>query len=94
MGVTLTPNLGSFLLLKNSSFYSQSGVKITPKKGYFYSFWSYFNSENGVKILGTGKLLFWGHFNFSISGVIFTSEKEFFKLLFGVEITPQKITPL
>ena len=39
MGVTLTPNLtpnlGSFLLLKKSSFYSQSGVKITPKKGLF-----------------------------------------------------------
>ena len=33
----LTPNLGSFLLLKKSSFYSQSGVKITPKWGYFYS---------------------------------------------------------
>ena len=36
-GVTLTPNLtpnlGSFLLLKESSFYSQSGVKITPKMG-------------------------------------------------------------
>ena len=31
----LTPNLGS--LLKKSSFYSQSGVKITPKWGYFYS---------------------------------------------------------
>ena len=29
----LTPNLGSFLLLKKSSFYSQSGVKITPKWG-------------------------------------------------------------
>ena len=41
LGVTLTPNLtpslGSFLLLKKSSFYSQSGVKITPKWEYFYS---------------------------------------------------------
>ena len=37
-GVTLTPNLTpSFLLLKKGSFYSQSGVKITPKWGYFYS---------------------------------------------------------
>ena len=38
-GVTLTPkltpNLGSFLLLKKSSFYSHSGVKITPKMGLF-----------------------------------------------------------
>ena len=25
--------------------------------GCFYSFWSYFNSESGVKILGTGKSL-------------------------------------
>ena len=37
-GVTLTPNLGSFLLLKKiSGFNSQSGVKITPKMGLFYS---------------------------------------------------------
>ena len=39
MGVTLTPNLtpdlGSFLLLKKSSFYSQSEVKINPKMGLF-----------------------------------------------------------
>ena len=54
---------------------------------YSYSFWSYFNSESGVKILGTGLLLFWGYFNSSISGVIFTPEKELFKLLFGVKIT-------
>ena len=27
---------------------------------------------------------FWGHFNSSITGVTFTPEKEFFKLLFGV----------
>ena len=33
----LTPNLVSFLLQKKSSFYSQSGVKVTPKWGYFYS---------------------------------------------------------
>ena len=39
-----------------------------------------FNSESGVKILGTGLLLFVGYFNSSISGVIFTSEKEYFKL--------------
>ena len=59
----LTPNLGYFLLLKKSSFYSPSGVKITLKMGlfllltcffFFHSFWSYFNSESGVKILGTG----------------------------------------
>ena len=31
----LTPNLGSFLLLKKSSFNSHSGVKITPKMGLF-----------------------------------------------------------
>ena len=37
---------------------------------------------------------FWGYFNSLISGVIFTPEKEFFKLLFGVKITPQKIAPL
>ena len=39
LGVTLTPkltpHLGSFLLPKKSSFYSQSGVKITPKMGLF-----------------------------------------------------------
>ena len=38
-GVTLTPNLspnlGSPLLLKKSSFYYQSGVIITPKMGLF-----------------------------------------------------------
>ena len=31
----VTPNLGSFLFLKKSSFYYQSGVKITLKKGLF-----------------------------------------------------------
>ena len=62
--------------------------------GCFYSFWSYFNSESGVKILGTGDSFFGGYFNSLISGVIFTPEKEFFKLLFGVKITPQKIAPL
>ena len=66
----------------------------TPYMGLFYSFWSYFNSESGVNILGTGYLPFWGYFNSSISGVIFTPQKDFFKLLFGVKITPQKITPL
>ena len=36
-----------------------------------------------------------GYFNSSISGFsTFTSEKEFFKLLFGVKITPPKKTPL
>ena len=30
----------------------------------------------------------------SKSGVVFTPEKEFFKLLLGVKITPKKITPL
>ena len=62
----LTPNLGSFLLLKKSSFNSQSAVKITPKIGLillltwvvFTLFWSFFKSENGVKTLGTGLLLF------------------------------------
>ena len=58
--------------------------------GCFDSFWSYFNSESGVKILG--QVLFWNYFNSSISGVIFTPEKRV--LLFGVKITPQKITPL
>ena len=52
--------------------------------------WSYFNSESGVKLLGTGKLLFGGYFNSSISGVIFTPGKLFFKLLFGVKIIPCK----
>ena len=37
---------------------------------------------------------FFGVINSSISGVIFTPEEEFFKLLFGVKITPKKITPL
>ena len=70
MGVTLTPNLGSFLLLKNSSFYSQSGHKITPKVWLFllltwvvFIFGSCFNSENGVKILVQDN---------SFLGVIFT----------------------
>ena len=57
-GVTLTPilslNLGLFLLLKKSSFHSENGVNFTPYKCCFYSFWSYFNSESGVKTLGTG----------------------------------------
>ena len=39
LGVTLTPNLspnlGSFVLLKKNSFYSQSGVEISPKMGLF-----------------------------------------------------------
>ena len=83
----LTPNLGSFLLLKNSSFNSENGVNL---HGLFLLFWSYFNSEGGVKILGTGYLLFWGYFNSSIPGVIFTPQKEFFKLLFGFKITPPK----
>ena len=81
-GVTLTPiltpNLGSFLLLKKSSFKSENGVNFTPYMGCFNSFWSFFNSESGVNILGTGKLLLGGYFNSSISGVIFTPEKEFF----------------
>ena len=38
--------------------------------------------KSGVKILGTGYLLFLGYFNSSISGVTFTPEKDFFKLLF------------
>ena len=33
-----------------------------------------------------------GYFNSSKSGVTFTPEEEFFKLLFGVKITPKKIT--
>ena len=49
--------------------------------GYFYSFWSYFNSESGVKNLGTGITHFGGYFNSLISGVFFTPEKEFVKLL-------------
>ena len=46
--------------------------------------------ESGVKILGTGELLSWGYLNSSISGVIFTPEKEFFKLLFGFKINSPK----
>ena len=37
---------------------------------------------------------FGGYFNSSIYEVVFTPEKEFFKFLFGVKITPPKITPL
>ena len=52
MGVTLTPNLtpnlGSFLLLKKISFFSQSGVKINPKWGYFYSLQGLFFTLFGV----------------------------------------------
>ena len=88
MGVTLTPsltpNLGSVLLLKKSSFYSQSAVKITRK----------FLLLTWVVFLGTGYLLFCGYFNSSISWVTFTPEEQLFKLLFGVKVTPQKITPL
>ena len=40
----LTPNLGPFSLLKKSSFYSQCGVKISPKWGYFYSLQGLFYS--------------------------------------------------
>ena len=49
---------------------------------------------HGVKMLGKGYSFTWGYFNSSISGVTFTPEKEFFKPLFGVKITPPKITPL
>ena len=35
-------------------------------------------------------LFFGGYFDSSISGVIFAPRKEFFKLLFGVKITPPK----
>ena len=46
-----------------------------------------------VKILGTGFL--GGCFNSSInnskSGVIFTPEREFFTLLFGIKITKKKV---
>ena len=42
----LTPNLGSFLHLKKSSFDSENGVDITPYLDCVYSFWSYFNSES------------------------------------------------
>ena len=46
----------------NSYFNSKFGVIFTPEEGVnftpymvcFNSFWSYFNSESGVKILGTG----------------------------------------
>ena len=47
-----------------------------------------FNTESAVKILGTGELLFGSYFNSSISGVIFTPEKEFFVV--RVKITPPK----
>ena len=62
-------------------------ANVTPK---FRVLFAPFNSESGVKILGTGLLLFGGYFNSSISGVIFTPEKEFFKLLFGVKILYEK----
>jgi len=48
----------------------------------------------GVKNVRYRITPFLGYFNSSISGVTFTREKEFFKLPFGVKITPQKITPL
>ena len=54
-------------------------------------FSSYFNSKNGVKILGTGELLFGGYFNSSISRVIFTPEKEFLKL--STEVKLEDNTP-
>ena len=47
---------------------SKNGDIFTPYMGWFSSFWSYFNSENGVKILGTGMSSwyritpFWGLF--------------------------------
>ena len=46
----LTPNLGSFVLLKKNSFYSQSGVKIFPKWGYFYSLHGLFFTLFGVNL--------------------------------------------
>ena len=52
-------------------------ANVTPK---FRVLFAPFNSESGVKILGTGLLLFGGYFNSSISGVIFTPKKEYFKL--------------
>ena len=54
----------------------------------FYSFWSHFNSKSGVKIFRYKITPFWGYFNSSISEMIFTPEKEFFKLLFGVKVNP------
>ena len=47
---------------------SKNGGIFTPYMGCIYSFWSYFNSESGVNILGTGMSSwyritpFWGLF--------------------------------
>ena len=67
-GVKITPKMGLFLQIwgnftpeKGVLFTpsqelnnSENGVIFTPYMGCLYSFWSYFNSENGGKILGTG----------------------------------------
>ena len=66
-GVKITPKMGLFLQIwgnftpeKRVLFTpsqelnnSENGAIFTPYMGCLYSFWSYFNSENEVKILGT-----------------------------------------
>ena len=99
MGVTLTPNLtpnlGSFLLLKKSSFDSQSGSYNNSEMGLFllltWVVFTLFGVTLTLKVELNFKYRitpFWGYFNSSISGVTFTPEKELFRLLFGVKITP------
>ena len=53
-GVIFTPEKEFLLTPSKESKNSENRIIFTPSIGYFYSFWSYFNSEGGVKILGTG----------------------------------------
>ena len=91
--------MGLLEILKKSSFNSQSGVKITPKMGLFLLLaWVVITLFGVALTLKVEKNFryritpFWGSFliNCSIRGVIFTPEKEFFKLLFEIKITPPK----
>ena len=91
MGVTLTPNLtpnlGSFLLLRKSSFNSQSGVTITQKVGLFLLLtWVVFTLFRVTLTLRYRITPFLGLFLLlninSKSAGIFTPEKEFFQGLF------------
>ena len=50
---------------------SKNGFIFTRYMGCFYSFWSYFNSESGVKILGTDMILVQDN---SYVGVILTPQ--------------------
>ena len=78
----LTPNLGSFSLLKKSSFYSESGVKITPKMGLLLLLtWVVFTLFG---IILTPQYL----------GSLLLLKKSSIRLPFGVKIAPPKITSL